>query len=90
MMDSNNFPGNVICQPLTLVLLTYDVIVVSYGRHQIVGLIVAIFGAFKLAFHFHSDNVGAGEREARIASDLVAKRHFRCACLCVRIVCYIS
>lgn len=28
------------------------------------------------------DNVGAGEREARIASDLVARRHFRWARLC--------
>lgn len=71
MMDSNNFPG--------------ELNGFARGRHQLMlnepshtkRLLQAyVISLFTINF-FIADNVGAGEREARIASELVARRHFR-------------
>ena len=65
LMDSNNFPGRLLehasCRNLCKFVLH------ECDRDKL--YLISCLGL--------TENVGVGEREARIASDLVAQRHYR-------------
>ena len=69
LMDSNNFPGRLKHR----LHLPFNPIVQNFLLHECDRDIWFV----SLSYVGLTENVGVGEREARIASDLVAQRHYR-------------